>query len=180
MDLLFKLTTWHALVKLQIHTNKTINLLAMATKTLTIAMQQFLQVTCEAFNTRELKKEAAAHRRHIAALAAKGDSHTAKGNMSTGQKIKKLNLATYKYHALADYAEMIRRFGPTDNYNMQIVCLPKTPDHYCLILYILGGAATPTGQEVLCQDKQEQRYASDHKASEAGGHYAFPCFQAFI
>ena len=107
MDLLFELATWHALAKLRIHTNKTIDLLATATKTLTIAMRRFLQVTCEAFTTRELKKEAAACGQHIAALAAKGDSCAAKGNTSTGQKIKKLNLATYKYHTLADYAETI-------------------------------------------------------------------------
>ena len=55
------------------------------------------------------------------ALAVKEDSHAAKGKAATGPKLKKLNLATYKYHALADYAEMIQRFGPTDNYNTQIV-----------------------------------------------------------
>jgi len=54
-------------------------------------------------------------------LAAKGDSCAAKGKAATGPKLKKLNLATYKYHALADYAETIRRFRPTDNYNTQIV-----------------------------------------------------------
>ena len=45
MDLLFELATWHALAKLRIYTNKTIDLLATATKTLTIAMQQFLRET---------------------------------------------------------------------------------------------------------------------------------------
>ena len=40
-----------------------------------------------------------------------------------GHKHKKLNLETYKYHALADYLETIRRYGTTDNYNMQIVSL---------------------------------------------------------
>jgi hypothetical protein len=64
-------------------------------------------VTCEAFTTRELKKEAAACGRHTVALVVKGDSRAAKGNTTTGQKIKKLNLATYKYHMLADYAETI-------------------------------------------------------------------------
>jgi hypothetical protein len=130
MDLLFELATWHALAKLRIHTDKTIDLLAIATKTLTNAMRRFLRVTCEAFTTRELKKEAAARGRRIAALAAKGDSHAAKGKATTGQKVKNLNLATYKYHALADYAETIRIFGPTDNYNTQIVC-PSTCLTHC-------------------------------------------------
>jgi len=123
MDLLFELATWHALAKLQIHTNKTLNLLAVVMKTLTSAMRRFLQVTCEAFTTRELQQEAAARGRRIAAHAAKGNSRAAKGKETTGRKPKKLNLATYKYHALADYVETIRRFGPTDNYNTQIVRL---------------------------------------------------------
>jgi hypothetical protein len=130
MDLLFELARWHALAKLRIHTEKTIDLLAIATKTLTSATRRFLRVTCEAFTTRELKKEAAARGRRIAALAAKGDSHAAKGKATAGQKVKKLNLATYKYHALADYAEAIRKFGPTDNYNTQIVCPSICPAYY--------------------------------------------------
>ena len=130
MDLLFELARWHALAKLRIHTEKTIDLLAIATKTLTSATRRFLRVTCEAFTTRELKKEAAARGQRIAALAAKGDSHAAKGKATAGQKVKKLNLATYKYHALADYAEAIRKFGPTDNYNTQIVCPSICPAYY--------------------------------------------------
>ena len=121
LDLLFELARWHALAKLRVHTDKTVDLLATATKTLTSAMQRFLRETCEAFDTKELKKEAAARGRRTAALEAKGGDRVAKGNASAGPKRKKLNLATYKYHALADYAETIRRFGPTDNYNTQTV-----------------------------------------------------------
>jgi len=121
LDILFELATWHALAKLQIHTDKTLDLLEAATETLTSAMRHFLRETCENFNTRELQKEVAACGQCKAALAAKGDSHAAKGKAATGPKLKKLNLATYKYHALADYAETIRRFGPMDNYNTQIV-----------------------------------------------------------
>jgi hypothetical protein len=131
VDLLFEFATWHALAKLRIHTDKTLDMLTTATKTLTSAMRLFLRVTCEAFTTKELKKEAAACGRRIAALVAKGDSRAAKGKAATtGQKPKKLNLATYKYHALADYAETIRRFGPTDNYNTQIVCPSICPAYY--------------------------------------------------
>ena len=121
LDILFELATWHALAKLRIHTDKTIDLLEAATETLTSAMRRFLRETCEAITTRELKKEVAARGRRKAALAAKGDTRAAKGKEATNPKPKKLNLATYKYHALADYAETIRRFGPTDNYNTQIV-----------------------------------------------------------
>lgn len=37
------------------------------------------------------------------------------------RKIKKLNLSTYKFHALGDYVQAIRQFGTTDNYTTQIV-----------------------------------------------------------
>lgn len=123
MDLLFELATWHAFAKLRVHTDKTLEVLAAATKTLTRAMRRFLRETCEAYITVELPKEAEARGRRTAALAAKGHSRQVKKKGSTGPKRKKFNLATYKYHALADYTETIRRFGPTDNYNTQIVCL---------------------------------------------------------
>ena len=107
MDVLFKLATWHALAKLRIHTDKTLNLLEAATATLTSAMRRFLRETCEAVKTWELKREVAARGRRKVALAVKGDSRAAKEKATTGPRIKKLNLATYKYHALADYAKTI-------------------------------------------------------------------------
>jgi hypothetical protein len=77
---------------------------------------------CEEFHTVKLPKETEARGRCTAALAVKGNSRAAKGKATTDRKPKKLNLAIYKYHALTDYAETIQRFGPTDNYNTQIVC----------------------------------------------------------
>jgi len=100
LDVLFELETWHALVKLQIHTKMMIDLLAAATETLTSAMRRFCSETCKDFDTRELEKK-------VAVCVAKGDSRAGKGKVTTGSKPKKLNLATYKYHALADYAETI-------------------------------------------------------------------------
>lgn len=121
MDLLFELATWHAFAKLRVHTDETLDLLTAATKSLTRAMRRFLKETCKEFITVELPKEAEARGRRTAALAAKGDSRAAKEKATKGPKRKKLNLATYKYHALGDYAETIQTFGPTDNYNTQIV-----------------------------------------------------------
>ena len=59
-----------------------------------------------------------------AALAAKGSGSVASADSQANAdpKRKKLNLQTYKYHALADYPGTIRRFGTTDNYNTQTVC----------------------------------------------------------
>jgi len=112
---------WHAFAKLRIHTDSTLALFWSLTKFLTAAMQQFLKETCKAYVTQELPKEMAVHRRCTAALAAKGNTRGPKGNFNPGPKGKKLNLATYKYHALADYPKTIQRFGTTDNYNTQIV-----------------------------------------------------------
>jgi hypothetical protein len=122
-DLLFELATWHAFAKLRIHTDRTLELFQATTKSLTRAMRRFLQDTCEAYMTQELPKETAARGRRTAALAAKGSTRAGKEKASMGQKRKKLNLETYKYHALADYPETIRRYGTTDNYNTQIVSL---------------------------------------------------------
>ena len=38
-----------------------------------------------------------------------------------GDNLKNLNLSTYKYHALADYPDMIREYGTTDSYSTQTV-----------------------------------------------------------
>src|SRR5487761_1237835 len=84
-------------------------------------MRKFVRETCQAYNTLELPKETSARGRRSAALAAKKNGRAAKGKTSTAPKCKKLNLETYKYHALAEYPETIRRYGTTDNYNTQIV-----------------------------------------------------------
>jgi len=73
--------------------------------------------------TQELPKETATRGRRMAALTAKSSTRANKDGASSDRKRKTLNLATYKYHALSDYPETIRRFGTTDNYNTQIVCI---------------------------------------------------------
>jgi hypothetical protein len=85
-------------------------------------MRQFLRTTCKDYVTQELPKEAAARGRRKAALATKGSGPSTNNKANAGSKWKKLNFKTYKYHALADYPETIRRFGTTDNYNTQTVC----------------------------------------------------------
>ena len=109
LNLLFELATWHAFAKLQVHTGVMLDLFEATTRSLTATMWQFLQETCETYMTQELPKETAACGQHTAALAGSGKGHTGKGKASTtmGAKCKKLNLATYKYHTLADYPETI-------------------------------------------------------------------------
>ena len=40
---------------------------------------------------------------------------------SKDPKTKIFNLSTYKWHALGDYVNTIRRYGTTDNYSTQTV-----------------------------------------------------------
>ena len=40
---------------------------------------------------------------------------------STTHKEVTFNLATYKYHALADYINIIRKYGTTDSYSTELV-----------------------------------------------------------
>jgi hypothetical protein len=124
LDLLFELATWHAFAKLRIHTDTTLNRFQAATKSLAASIRQFLRTTCETYLTQELPKEAAARGRRKAALATKGSRSVTNSKADAGPKSKKLNFRTYKYHALADYPDTIRRFGTTDNYNTQTVCPP--------------------------------------------------------
>jgi len=52
--------------------------------------------------------------------------NTAIGNSHGGtQRPKTLNLNTYKWHALGDYADTIRNFGTTDSYSTEPVCSPN-------------------------------------------------------
>ena len=103
LRLLYKAAEWHALVKLRLHTDLTLDLLEMVTREFGRLMRQFRDKTSDTFDTVELPCEAGAR---------KGGGGSSK---------KKLNLNTYKFHALGDYVATIRRFGTTDSYSTQVV-----------------------------------------------------------
>ena len=116
LNLLFELATWHALAKLRMHTDSSVNFLETSTKRLGKAIRGFAS-TSQAFHTIELPSEETARRKKQVKLDLKG-----KGNADVGTAHKKLlNLSTYKLHALGDYASTIRRYGTTDNYSTQTV-----------------------------------------------------------
>lgn len=56
-ELLFSLLLWHGLAKMRIHTDKTLVLLQDAKHHLGAALQQFQDLTCMAYETRELPSE---------------------------------------------------------------------------------------------------------------------------
>ena len=57
-------------------------------------------------------------------------------SISLKAKVKHLNLTTYKYHALADYPNTIRRYGTTDNYTTQTVSISFTK--FSFLMYVQG------------------------------------------
>lgn len=119
LDLLFDLATWQAFAKLRLHTEKTLEFFNAVTTYLGKSICKFQTTTCEYFFTTELPQEHAARGRRTAALAAKQKRPVKAG--ASRPKEKKLNLTTYKFHALGDYPDTIRRYGTTDNYSTQSV-----------------------------------------------------------
>ena len=88
MDLLFELTTLHALAKLRLHTESTICALETSTTRLGIALRKFQSTICAEFETRDLPSEEAARGRRKAAKAkAKPVSLKGKGK-ETEAKVK--------------------------------------------------------------------------------------------
>ena len=74
MKLLYRLSEWHGLAKLRMHTEASLELMEDVTKELGKLLRQFRQLTCSQFNTIELAREADARlRRTKDALAATPD-----------------------------------------------------------------------------------------------------------
>lgn len=114
--LLFRLAEWHALAKLRIHTDDSLDLLSRATRCLGQQLRKFRDSTCSAFRTMELPRE-------IAARQKKSSNSADAGTGPSGARPKAFNIQTYKLHALGDYVSSIKMFGTTDSYTTQIVCM---------------------------------------------------------
>jgi hypothetical protein len=127
LDLLFDLAAWHGYAKLRLHTDDTLAFFDTATVVLGQSVRKFSKTICLYYHTTELPHEYAARGRRAAALASqqtvKDGKKKAADSESTqaGPKLKKLNLETYKYHALGDYPNTIRRMGTTNNFSTQTV-----------------------------------------------------------
>ena len=64
MKLLYQMAEWHALAKLRMHTDSTLEHLRCLTKVFGSLMRQFRDHTCPQFNTVDLPREVAARNRH--------------------------------------------------------------------------------------------------------------------
>ncbi|TBU42747.1 hypothetical protein BD309DRAFT_865637 [Dichomitus squalens] len=114
-DLLFELANWHALAKLRLHTDITLDIFRSATKYMYDAIRTFADKTCPRYQTKELPSEATARVRRAKATNAHAQPS------STRRPIAFRVHHTYKFHSLGDYPSYIERSGPADNYNTQVV-----------------------------------------------------------
>ncbi|KAJ7116153.1 hypothetical protein C8R43DRAFT_1138022 [Mycena crocata] len=119
LDLWFTLAAWHAYAKLRLHSSSTIQSFRNVTTELGVRARKFLRTTCEEYVTFELDKEVAKRARRDAQKNAAGNK-TVATNTTTTKKRKNWNTATYKYHALGDYPDVIPEVGTTDSYSTQI------------------------------------------------------------
>ena len=115
---LFRLSEWHALAKLRVHSDESLNQLDLALKKLAAEIRRFQKSTCDAFKTHELPSEVAARHRRQEGLIRTGGPMT---STSSTTRPKSFNILTYKFHALGDYSRSIRMFGTTDSYTTQTV-----------------------------------------------------------
>ncbi|KAJ3963330.1 hypothetical protein EV361DRAFT_222673 [Lentinula raphanica] len=119
INLLYRTAEWHALAKLRLHTDRTLEYLEMRTQEFGKLMREFRDVS-KKFETKETERERSARYRRTAEQAKK--SQASASTVGSGSaRPKTLNLSTYKWHGMADDVPFIRHFGPTDSYSTQLV-----------------------------------------------------------
>lgn len=124
LQLLFVCAHWHALAKLRMHTDYTLNIFDDTTILIGAKLRAFEKKTCSAFATHELKRETEARKRRANKAQRNSTTSKADAKRSSGsdqQLPKKFNLQTYKHHSLGDYPNTIRQYGTTDSYSTEPV-----------------------------------------------------------
>lgn len=112
------------------------------TSRLGIRLRSFANITCEAFDTKELKREVAARNRR-----RKGQENTLQPTRHSGPdrppgaRKKKYHLRTIKHHFLGDNVNHIRRFGTTDSISTEPVgCMSLNAVSLTKLLKLVGRA----------------------------------------
>lgn len=164
MKLLFRLAQWHALAKLRLHTDPTLEWLEKTTVEVGKLMREFRDKSAAKFATFELPREQDARARRQAAAQSRQTSGSKQmpkkcmllcsfvlritywkyltatsTNVPPSKKARTLNLFTYKWHAMGDYVSTIRWFGTTDNYSTQVVSIRAFLDSALLNTYNIKG-----------------------------------------
>ncbi|KAJ8074151.1 hypothetical protein PM082_012443 [Marasmius tenuissimus] len=126
LKLLYRTAEWHAIAKLRLHTERTIDELNELSRELGNLLRAFRDSSAN-FNTLELPREAEAR-------ARRQRSQNSNSQASSARRKKTLNFDTYKFHAIVDYTSTIPIFGPTDGYSTQVgeMCHQQVKRHYGL------------------------------------------------
>ena len=120
LELLFELANWHALAKLRMHTEVTVDLFEDATDHMYRAVSRFARTTCAAYDVYERADEVEARARRQRASNPNAPVDGAR------KKVQFNVINTPKYHALGHCPDYIRARGPLDNYSTQTVSLIHT------------------------------------------------------
>ncbi|TFK28673.1 hypothetical protein FA15DRAFT_570177, partial [Coprinopsis marcescibilis] len=129
LELLFLLCRWHALAKLRLHHDLTLQMLEETTTQLSSQFRLFKTDTCDKINTVKLPREAQARARrnvkngaseHNPAQDQRTPDETSTTTNGKSRRPKTLNISTYKYHALGHYASNIKRYGTTDSFTSEV------------------------------------------------------------
>ena len=114
-DMLFELANWHALAKLRMHHDVTLESMEHATKHMYEAIKTFAATTCQQHTTLELPSE-------LEARVRRDKKKNPDNSTNSSRRVVQFNVVnTFKFHSLGDHLEYIRRSGPTDNTTTQIV-----------------------------------------------------------
>ncbi|KAI0258587.1 hypothetical protein BC834DRAFT_1045792 [Gloeopeniophorella convolvens] len=117
-QLLFDLATWHGLAKLRLQTSQTMEHFRDSTTMVGDSVCLFIREVCSKYKTKELSGEASARGRRKTACAQHSNVPGTQ-TVDPTPGFKKINLTTYKFHALGDYPEWIQWIGTTDNTTTQ-------------------------------------------------------------
>jgi hypothetical protein len=154
-ELLFVTAHWHAMAKLRMHNDITLDVMEAVTISLGKKLRAFSLTTCSAFVTKELRREyngrirrearAAANKVHGPSKAT-DETPPSEANSSLGdpsgiqaglqperltRRRKTFNLSTFKGHSLGDYVKTIRYYGTTDSYSTEPVRIHIYPFWTC-------------------------------------------------
>ena len=183
LTLLFRLAEWHALAKLHLHTESTLDYLDASTKSIGQQLRHFYNFTCPAYETVELPKEAAARgrRKQVTKTASTTDRQPAKAvgsdvispemvpkpsttsllTKSTTRRKRTFNLNTVKAHFLGDYSRTIHLFGTTDSYSTQMVSIIPHFSIGGILKRYTGRVRTLASETALWMNEQAKCHQAD-------------------
>lgn len=111
---------WHSLAKLSVHTESTLSELELLTSAIGFHLRKFTDLISQSVDAYETPGEV---RKRLKRNAATSASTGGKGGKKshTARIIKSFNLNTSKLHALGDYVQHLKQFGPAGLISTQAV-----------------------------------------------------------